>query len=188
MKREIKIGDWVNSYSKGIYRVEKIFDIFYEESSPLIPKGKKIGDPQNKIVLSKRFLNSKFKKSFSYDRCDESLITHLTKKDLKELDKVVKEKPELISELNKYKIPTLNTINNFDLQIDNENDLRKVNELIEFTVKGRSYLEIQNEMERLDIIRLKPKYFGNYKVQMFNYDFEIINKRFVWKDVKLKEN
>lgn len=185
MKKEIEIGDWVNSYSKGIFRVEKIFDRFYEESSPLIPKGKKIGDPQNRIVLSKRFLNSKFKKSFSYDRCDESLITHLTKKDLNVLDKVITEKPELIVELDTYEIPPLTSIYNTDLQIDNENDLQLVNELVEFIKKGKSFLEIETEMKRLDILRLIPKYFGNYKFQLFNFDEESMDKRKVWRDAKL---
>ena len=188
MKKQIEIGDWVHSSSKGIYRVEKIFNRFYEISSPLIPKGKKIGDPQNRIIVSKKIMNSKFKKSFDYDSCDESLIAHLTKKELKEVSKVISEKPELISELNEYKIPILKTINNFDLQIDNELELQKVNELIDYITKGKSQLEIQNEMERLDILHLKPKYFGNYKVQMFNYDLEIINKQCVWKDAKLNRN
>ena len=105
-KKRIEIGDWVKSYSKGIYRVEKIFDRFYDESSPLIPEKNKIGDQENSIVLSKRFLNSKFKKSISYENCDESFISQLTVKEQMELNKVISEKPKLVSELDEYEIPT----------------------------------------------------------------------------------
>lgn len=48
--KNIEIGDWVNSYSKGIYRVERIYKRFYDESSSLIPENCKIGDPQKNIV------------------------------------------------------------------------------------------------------------------------------------------
>ncbi|AXT52906.1 hypothetical protein D1818_19540 [Aquimarina sp. BL5] len=64
MKNTIEIRDWVKSYSKGIYRDEKILDRYYDESSSLIPENKRIGDQENSIILSKRFLNSKFKKIF----------------------------------------------------------------------------------------------------------------------------
>ncbi|MDO6598496.1 hypothetical protein Q4512_16370 [Oceanihabitans sp. 2_MG-2023] len=188
MKKDIEIGNWVNSYSKGIYRVEKIFDRFYDESSALIPENRKIGDNQKSIVLTKRFLNSKFNKSLSYESCDESFISHLTKKQLTELNKVISEKPQLISELNEYEIPTLKTIYNSDLQIDNETDLQQVNKLIEFIKNGKSFLEIKAEMERLDILRLKPKHFGNYKLQLLNFNEEYINKRKIWRDAELNKN
>ena len=188
LKKDIEIGNWVNSYSKGIYRVEKIFDRFYDESSALIPENRKIGDNQKSIVLTKRFLNSKFNKSLSYESCDESFISHLTKKQLTELNKVISEKPQLISELNEYEIPTLKTIYNSDLQIDNETDLQQVNKLIEFIKNGKSFLEIKAEMERLDILRLKPKHFGNYKLQLLNFNEEYINKRKIWRDAELNKN
>ena len=67
MKQEIKTRDWVNSYSKGIYRVEKIIDKFYDESSPILD-GNNIGDKmKDRTIISKRLLNSKFKKSINYD-------------------------------------------------------------------------------------------------------------------------
>ncbi|MCG8839033.1 hypothetical protein G1K37_11815 [Tenacibaculum dicentrarchi] len=187
MKKDIEIGDWVNSYSKGIFRVEKIFKRFYDESSPLIPENCKIGDQQKNIVLSKRFLNSKFKKSLSYENCDESFISHLTKKELTELDKIISEKPKLVAELNEYEIPTLTTVYNSDLQIENETDLQKVNELVVFIKNGKSFLEIKIEMERLDILRLKPKHFENYKFQLFNFNKEYIKKRKIWRDAELTE-
>lgn len=177
MKNTIEIRDWVKSYSKGIYRVEKILDRYYDESSPLIPENKRIGDQENSIVLSKRFLNSRFKKSFSYESCDESFISKLTKKEQIELNKVISEKPKLVNELNAYEIPTLTAIYNSDLQIDDQNDLKKVINLIEFIKVGKSFLEIQTEMKRLDILRLKPKYFGNYKFHIYNFDEEYIDKK-----------
>ena len=44
MSENLKIGSWVNSYSKGIYRVERINDRYYDESERSILGENKIGD------------------------------------------------------------------------------------------------------------------------------------------------
>ncbi|MBQ0786184.1 MAG: hypothetical protein KBT69_01695, partial [Oceanihabitans sp.] len=59
---------------------------------------------------------------------------------------------------------------------------------IEFIKNGKSFLEIKAEMERLDILRLKPKHFGNYKLQLLNFNEEYINKRKIWRDAELNKN
>ena len=184
MKKQIEIGDWVNSYSKGIYRVEKIIENFYDESSPTLD-GKKIGDFKDRTIISKRLLNSKLKKSIGYENCNEYFVSHLNKAQSKQLDDVLKENPKLLTELENYTIQTLTTVYNSDLQIDDENDLKTVLQLIDFINVGRTFLEIQEEMGRLDILRLKPTHFGNYTFQLFNFDEEVINRRKIWREAKL---
>jgi hypothetical protein len=186
MSNNLTTGQWVNSYTKGIYRIEKIIDRYYDESERSILGNNKIGDKyKDPIIVSKRLLNTKFKKSLGYDSCSAYFISSIDTKQKKELEKVLKEKPEYLNELDNYQIPTLTTIYNSDLQIDSENDLQKVQQLVEFVKKGCTFLEIENEMKRLDIYKLKPQNFGNYKFQLFNFDQEYINKRKIWRDAKL---
>jgi hypothetical protein len=185
MKQGIKIGDWVNSYSKGIYRIEKIIEQFYDESSPDLD-GHKIGDKEiERVIVSKRLLNSKLKKSISYESCSEYFISHLDSKQNSELEKILADNSKLLTELDEYEIPTLTTIYNSDLQIDNDADLQTMLQLINFIKNGKTFLEIENEMKRLDILRLKPKNFGNYSFQLFNFNEEYIDKRKIWRDAKL---
>ena len=185
MKKQLKIGDWVNSYSKGIYRIENIIVQYFDESSPLLGENK-VGDKiEDRIIVSKRLLNSKYKKSIGYDSCSEYFISHLDSSQNSELQKVLKDNPQILIELDNYKIPTRTTIYNSDLQIDNENDLMKVNQLIDFIKNGKSFLQIEKEMKRLDIFKLKPKHFGNYNFQFFNYDDECQDKRRIWRDAIL---
>ena len=185
MKTEIKIGDWVNSYSKGIYRVEKIIDKFYDESSPILEENK-VGDKmKDSTIISKRLLNSKFKKSINYESCSDHFVSHLDKQQMTELQKILADNPKILKELDEYQIPTLTTVYNSDLKIDNDTDLQTTLQLIDFIKGGKTFLEIQNEMKRLDILRLKPKNFGNYKFQLFNFDEEFIDKRKIWRDAKL---
>ncbi len=58
MKKQFKVGDWVNSYSKGIYLIECIIDEYYDESSPIL------GD--NKIGDKKEYRTIVCKSSASY--------------------------------------------------------------------------------------------------------------------------
>jgi hypothetical protein len=188
MKQEIKIGDWVNSYSKGIYRVEKIIEQFYDESSPDLD-GNKIGDKmKDRTIVSKRLLNSKFKKSINYESCSEYFISHLDNGQITELQKTLADNPQFLMELNEYQIPTLTTVYNSDLKIDNDTDLQTTLQLINFVKNGKTFLEIQNEMKRLDILRLKPKNFGNYMFQLFNFDEEYKDKQKIWRDAKLTKS
>ena len=188
MKQEIKIGGWVNSYSKGIYRIEKIIDNFYDESSPVLD-GNKIGDKmKDRTIISKRLLNSKFKKSISYESCSDYFVTHLDNQQMTELQKILADNPKFLIELENYQIPTLTAIYNSDLKIDNDTDLQTTLQLISFIKNGKTFLEIQNEMKRLDILRLKPKHFGNYRFQLFNFDEEYFEKRKIWRDAKLTKS
>ena len=188
MKQEITIEDRVNSYSKGIYRIENIIEQFYDESSPDLD-GNKIGDKQiDRVIISKRLLNSKLKKSLSYESCSEYFISHLDSKQISELEKILADNPKLLTELDDYKIPTLTTIYNSDLQIDNDADLQTTLQLINFIKNGKTFLEIENEMKRLDILRLKPKNFGNYSFQLFNFDEEYIDRRKIWRDANLTKS
>ncbi len=185
MKKRFKVGDWVNSYSKGVYRIECIIDEYYDESSPILGDNK-IGDKkEHRTIVSKRLLNSKFKKSISYESCSEYYISHLDNSLNLELKKAITENPRLLKKLEDYEIPIRTTVYNSDLQIENEGDLKKVNQLIDFIKNGKTFLQIMTEMGKLDILRLKPKNFGNYKFQLFNFNDEYINKRKIWKDAKL---
>ena len=180
-----QVGDWVNSYSKGIYRIETIVDQFYDESYPALGENK-IGDRiKDRIIISKRFLNSKFKKSISYESCSEVFISKLNNNQYSELQKVIEQSPKWLEEFNEYKIPTRETIYNMELQIDNKSDLKKVNGLIDFIKTGKSFLEIQTEMEQADLLKLKPKHFGNYLFQLINYNDEYLNKKKIWRNAKL---
>ena len=66
--------------------------------------------------------------------------------------------------------------------------MQKVQQLITFIKNGQTFLDIENEMKRLDILKLRPKNFGNYKFQLFNFDEEYFDKRKIWRDAKLKKN
>ena len=113
------------------------------------------------------------------------MISHLNKNQFAALEEILDKNPQLLIDLDNYKIPVLQSIYNSPLQINNKKDLVKVLGLIDFIKLGRTFLEIENEMRRLDILRLIPKNYGNYNFQLVNFDEEYLNKRRVWRDAQL---
>ncbi len=184
---ELKQGDWIYSYSKGIFRIEEIVNKYYEECTPLLGNNK-IGDEMpTRTIVSKKFLSSTFKKSFGFEVCDESLASKLSKTDLDKLENLISEKPHLLKKLDEYEIPQRQTIFNLELQIEKKSDLEKFDLLVKFINKGKTYIEIENEMETLDLLKFKPKYFGNYLLRFINYDDELRDKRRVWKNAEIRK-
>lgn len=183
-----KIGDWVYSYSKGIFRIEKIVDEYFDESEKSILGDNKIGAKKEfRTIISKRFLNSNFKKSISYESCSEFYISRIKDEDLTQLNEITEKNQKYLIELDNYEIPTQTSVYNMELDIEKDDDLKKVHNLIDFIKSGRSFLEIENEMEKLDIKKIIPKHFGNYKFQLLNFDNEYQNKKRIWRDASLKK-
>src|SRR6478735_2036146 len=125
----IKVGQWVNSYSKGIFRIERILDRYYDEFDPLTDPKKKVGDKyDDRIVVTKRLLNSKFKKSISYDSCSEFFIVPLDKEQKERLQEILKQNPDWLTELNDYSIPDIHTVYNWSVQLNSKEKI-EVNEI-----------------------------------------------------------
>jgi hypothetical protein len=191
MSKNLKPGDWVRSYSSGIYRIEKIADTYYEHEYELTGT-KRVGDAHDdRSIISKRFLNSKFKKAIGYESCSETFVSPLAEDDLAIVLDIIATKPPLFAEFEAYVVPPILCLYNSELQIDVPDDLERVRQLLEFIRTGKTHKEIKAEMKRLDMLRLLPEYsgssFGNYAFQLTNYDSEYRDKQMVWRDATVKE-
>ena len=180
----LRVGDWITSYSAGIFRVEHVIIEYYDESYPLIPPGKKIGDViEHRTIIAKKLFNSKFKKLLGYESCSELLAKKVTQEQKGQMKIILAQNPQFLQQLDEYTIPPLRTIFNMPLQIDSVQDMENVKCLMSFIDTGKSFLEITQEMQKLNII--KPKYYGNYKFQFVNTNFEYKDKRKIWRETNL---
>ena len=187
MKHEFKIGDWVKSYSKGIYRIEKIVTNYFEECS-IKTQGQEIGDEeQYRTIITKRFLNSTLKKSFSYESCSEFFIHNLTAEENKNLEEFILKNEKLYQEFENYQLPERKAVYNLELQIKDKETLERVKTIKDFTNSGKTYIEIRSKLEELNIDDLFPKNFGNYLVQFENINEEKSGKRNVWRNFKISK-
>src|SRR5258706_656212 len=145
----IKVGQWVNSYSKGLFRIEKILDRYYDEFDPITDPKKKVGDKyDDRIVISKRLLNSKFKKSISYESCSEFFIVPLNKEQAGQLKQLLKENPDWLTDLNEYTIPEIKSIYNRPVQLSSGTEKSKMKEIMKLIETGLTIRQIHNEIEK----------------------------------------
>ncbi|MBL7844663.1 MAG: hypothetical protein JNK44_12415 [Cyclobacteriaceae bacterium] len=182
----IKVGQWVNSYSKGIFRIEKILDRYYDEFDPIADPKKKVGDKyDHRIVITKRLLNSKFKKSISYESCSEFFIVPLDKEQKERLQEILKQNPNWLTELNDYLIPDINSIYNWSVQLDSPTEKTKVSEIIKLVEAGLTLRQIHDEIDKRGLTKNFDRNFGNYLFQMTNINHETVDKRYIWRNPKL---
>ena len=170
--KKIKIGDWVTSYTTGFYRVEKIITRYYDELDIVDEEDKTIGDEYpDKLVISKRLLNSSFKKSLGYDSCSDFFIKPYVSTYKDEVQ--YEELREVLTNSVKGKLGTVGILGNHDYGrnwsqqgvADNISDLLVENGI---TVLRNEQIKV----EGLNIIGLDDYWGLNFKpdVVMNKYD------------------
>jgi hypothetical protein len=72
----MKAGDWVYSYRKGIFRIERVVTRYYQAAERGILPGRwKVGDEYpSPMVLSKKAFPPDFKPKIAWDSCDAFFI------------------------------------------------------------------------------------------------------------------
>ncbi len=85
MDNSVKMGDWVRSYNKGIWRVYRIEEI--EELDPVSGQLR-----SRSSIFSSRFVNDSFKRSFSSENCHPTFVSKLCNEELERLNVFISEK------------------------------------------------------------------------------------------------
>ena len=136
---QLNVGDWVYSYSAGIWQIYKILN--YKCRDPLT------GNETDKTtIFSKRFLNKSYKKSFSQETCDPSFIKFLSDKELKKLNDFILQNQKLYNQFTDYAPKTLDCIYNARIGIPKNHDVKEAESKIQkdlwmSDLKISSYLE-----------------------------------------------
>ncbi|WP_054702497.1 hypothetical protein [Desulfosarcina cetonica] len=105
MTTELKVGDWVTSYHQGIWQIYRILQ--YTEKDPLS------GLPSpHTTIFSKRFVSSKFKRSFSQECCHPTFVEKLNPEILAKLETFIEQNAKLHRLFTEYKPKTIDSIYN----------------------------------------------------------------------------
>jgi hypothetical protein len=106
----LTIGDWVRSYSAGIWR---IYDILtYKCLNPVTNR-----EQSKTTVFLKRFVGNNFKKAFTEECCDPSFVKPLSVKDSKSLTGFIEKNSALFEEFSDYNPQRLDCIYNAGIMV-----------------------------------------------------------------------
>lgn len=143
MSDQLQVGDWVTSYSKGIWQIYRILHL-----KGIDPDS---GRPRDQIsIFSKRFLSSSMKRSFSEECCHPTFVKKLDADAAANLELFIKDNQALHRKFVEYKPKPVNAIFNARFGIPHNKTTDEIAALIpKDTVLWQG--EIQPLLERLGL-------------------------------------
>jgi hypothetical protein len=159
---ELKIGDWVKSYSAGIWQ---IYDILtYKCLDPV-----KNTEQSETMVFLKRFVNSQYKRAFTEETCNPWFVKPLNKKDRSVLNKFIEKNDALVKKFSDYVPERLDCIYNARIRIPDNLSQKEIERKIP---KDRPFrdLDINGFLEKAGF---DTKGFPQWTLQFVSSGFEI---------------
>ena len=183
MNDKIKVGDWVRSYSSGIWQVYRIEDYLYE---PIFSSETKLIKYDYKIVHVKRLVNNSWKRSFNTESCTHLHITKISEKELREVEKFINDKPKIYLEFEKYSSP-IDTCLNLGFYVSDDEDVDEFNTVVDNVFKGKiasglTNPEIIELIEKGGLNKYKHRTIRNATIQFVSLDSESENGHVIYRE------
>lgn len=172
----MKVGDWVNSYSKGIWQILRIDDVESEFGEHAIQT----------IVHCKRFLNSSYKKSFSAESCSDYFIKKLPESEVEKVNEIIKLNNRWYEEFLKYQ-QFVDSIYNLSLYVSNSTERDKFKKTIEEKCKSVNSGLSKNIINQLLLSELennKKSKIRNFTAQFISVNSEIKDRKLIYREVR----
>ena len=141
----MKIGDFVHSYTKGIwqiYRIEK-----YKSINQLTGKIEK-----KETAFLKRFVSESYKKSFTEESCDISFVVPLSADEKIKLNSFVEKNKDLFDKFNQYSPKQIDSVLVMHIRMLNSDEIQKVKTIFSdnnnLTYKNINNLIKENNLNR----------------------------------------
>jgi hypothetical protein len=160
----LEIGDWVRSYSQGIWQIYRILD--YTCIDPVSRKEK-----NKRTVFSKRFVSNSFKRSFKEECCDPAIVMILNTGELKELQEFIDNNADLYNKFEGYEPKDIDCVYNARIGIPEDQSALEIANLLENSSLLKE-AEINTQLIELGFIsNTKP----SWTVQYVAKDFQCID-------------
>lgn len=192
--KSLKPGDWVTSYSKGIFRIEEIIPIqreeygfFHKEITGI--KKEDIGTfDENPYVISKRLFTSNFKKQVGFDYCSMEFVKPLNDECLKKVQKQLENNPKYLKDLEKYKIPLFESRFGLDIIAENENSPILSGLAAFVKSEPKTFTDIFEWLERNDYKKHLRKTGdrenkSSFYLQFINYGYTVKDQKLAFTDI-----
>ena len=183
----VNSGDWVRSYSKGIWQVMREvpqhFAPRYSIAAPLelAPEA---------IFVLKRLVDDKWKKAFAVETAQGSLLRPLAKADAAKLARFQVENPRIIAEFEAYEKP-VDQILNLPFSLAKKSDFR----LFKQTMKQTFAEPLQRGVTSDAILKLvaESPYASGYwqnprsaTLQFVCHNLEIARRHFIYREINIQ--
>src|SRR5690606_10948505 len=114
------IGDWINSYSPGVWHVYRLLEGFNGVRYSLDARKKR---SKRVIVFSKRLADATWKPAFRTESCERSLVTPLSPEVRRRVDDLLSADPGIRSAFNAYQPESIPLIVNLTMNVSDRGRL-----------------------------------------------------------------
>ena len=175
---DMKIGDWVTSYTPGIWRVYRVLSIDREMRFSLSERRMK---SRRVVVFSTRLVDAKWRRAFKTESCEQTLIHSLSGDDEKQLMQMLKEEPQLLKEFERYAPEPIDLIVNLSMRVPEfvtlEDFCRRA--LTPAMTSGMSMEDVLQLLQKANLDRCVGKFPINATLQMVCHDHEMREGEFI---------
>lgn len=195
--KNFRVGQWVKSYSKGYYRIEKFIPVEYEEYDWFVTRGwgegsvkeKLIGTEKEPFVILKRLFATKFKKKqLGTDYCSAYYLKELDKEEFQTINNLLKENPLYLTDLDKYKPAKFETRYGLSMLLTNETSILLRDLALYVRDGGKTFTEIFAWLRDLNYIDFlykekSPNDRSAHYLQFVNWNYETKDKKLLFSDL-----
>ncbi len=172
-----EVGDWVRSYSAGIWQVYRILN--YKCLDPVT------GEERDKTtIFSKRFVTNSFKRSFKEECCEPAIVQHLDSGEQGELEVFISQNTQLYEKFLGFEPKNIDCIYNARIGIPKSGDSSVIAEAFTRSKPMRD-LDINQYLTGMGY---DTKGMPSWTVQFLSENFEIENGYLIFKFSRILEH
>jgi hypothetical protein len=176
----LNLGDWVTSYSPGIWQIYRIVPIVNEMRFSLADRRRK---SRRVLIFSKRSLNEQWVPDFASECCSRSLVSTPTAEDRQRLQQMLIDNPTLLQAFDQYQPAAIDLIGNLSMRVPVFHRLEAfcTNVLAPAMTPGVSMEQILQLMKAEDLEAFLNKYPINATLQVVSRDHEMKDGAFIFR-------
>jgi hypothetical protein len=167
----LNVGDWVRSYSAGIWQIYRVLED-YKCLDPLTGN-----ESINSRIFSKRFVSNSFRQSFKEECCHPSFVTDLKSEEMKKLEKFIVKNSVLYAKFLKYEPKPIASVYNARIGIPTNKSVEEIAGLIP---RSESFNELQI-LPFLQKLGFDTKQLPSWTVQFVSENHQCENEWLVYK-------
>lgn len=182
----IKVGDWVRTYSPGIWQVTRQVPEHYEPRYSLDAPQKLAEEP---LLVLKRVVGDKWKQALAMETASASAVRPLSKADTAKLQKLLKQDSNLAAAFESFTQP-LDLVLNLSFSLPKKSDFRAFKTEFEMAFAGPLQQGLTGD-EILQVI-MQSNYAGNFNdiprsatLQFACNDLEVRQEHFIYRQLQV---
>ncbi|EGM78562.1 hypothetical protein Rhein_1338 [Rheinheimera sp. A13L] len=172
----LNVGDWVRSYSTGIWQIYRVIE--YKCRNPTT------GLEQKKTtIFSKRFVSNAFRRSFKEECCDPALIVPLSLAEKNQMNLFIRQNENLYKKFQEYEPKKINCVYNARIEISETRDAASIAK----ELSGLGPMRDLDIDQRLSSLGYNTKAMPSWTVQFVSENFNLVNGYLVFNFSKVLE-